>query len=132
MQAGSQGDCLKLCLQPFPSKLMHQLVPSVLCTSLSSPKLFYIFFVSDTVPRSPVNKLFSIDQIPATFSTTDDTYPLAPFVFAHVPSVLFSQNRFTFSSTSLSYSPAVPSFQAILQHIFILLDVICYYIFFFF
>lgn len=82
------------------------------------PKITLHSFVSAPVPRSPVNKFLSIDQGLVTCPTTDDTYPLALFVFAPVPSVLFSQNILTFSVslTALAYFPAVPSFQAILQH----------------
>lgn len=68
------------------------------------PKITLYSFVSLTVPRNPVNKFLSIDQIPVTCLITDDTYPLAPFVFAHVPSVLFSQNRLTFSVSLTPFS----------------------------
>lgn len=68
------------------------------------PKITLHSFVSPTVPRSPVNKFLSIDQIPVTCPLTDDTYHMAPFVFTHLPSVPFSQNRLTFSVSLTSFS----------------------------
>ena len=132
MQASSYGDCLIYFCLLLPLVISFSIIAPVraicLVLIIIIPQMSEHSLVSLTVPRSPVNKFLSIDQILVTFPLTDDTYPRGLFCLCSSPICsLHSEETgfFSFfdfllipSQLSLPSRPSFSMFPDFTHHIF--------------